>query len=98
MKLKPLFDRVVVLPIKQQTQTKSGITLSPDEEATKTGKIVALGEGVFRDGKFIEMKVKLDDIIVYEEHFSSKIIFENTVYHLLKQTDILAVLSEVENA
>lgn len=92
MKIKPLFDRVLALPIAPNNVTSSGITLSNQtENETKKAKIIAVGKGIFECGVFNEMQLKPNDIIFYEDHLSTKLVHENTTYVLLKQTDILAV-------
>lgn len=92
MNIKPLFDRVIACPIKNENTTKSGISLTTTQDTSvKKAKIVAVGTGCFEDGVFIEMKVKVNDIILYEEHTTAKIYIENEEYILIKQTDILAV-------
>ena len=92
MKIKPLFDRVLALPITQKNVTNSGITLSySDNDETKKAKVIAVGKGIYEDGVFVEMQLKPNDLIYYEDHLSTKIVYENTTYVLIKQSDILAV-------
>ncbi len=47
MKIKPLFDRVLVCPNEKETTTKSGLILSfrDDTEVANLGKVVAVGDG-----------------------------------------------------
>ena len=91
MKLKPLFDRVLALPIKTQKQTASGITLSEnDESEVKKAKVVAVGSGIYENGTYINMSIKVGDIIFYEEHTTAKLCDGSIEYILIKQTDVLA--------
>ena len=48
MKIKPLFDRVLVEPLEKENTTKSGLVLSceEDKEVANIGKIVAVGDGL----------------------------------------------------
>lgn len=92
MKLKPLFDRVIARPIKEENKTQSGITLGlPKESEVKKAVVLSVGEGIFEEGAFTEMKVKVNDIIFYEEHTIAKFFEQNAELILIKQTDILAV-------
>ena len=90
MQFKPLFDRVLAKPIENQIVTKSGISLEAITKIeVKKAKVEKIGEGIFEDGTFVEMKVKEGYIIYYEEHTTVKINLENEDYILIKQTDIL---------
>ena len=59
MSVKPLGDRVLVLPIEQDEVKKGGIII-PDsaKEKPQEGKIVAVGAGKHEDGKLVPMNVK----------------------------------------
>lgn len=90
MKIKPLFDRVLVTPIKQENTTKSGIVLAElnDEEYISFGKVVAVGN------ENRNFSVKIGETILFEEHTTAKLIVENQEYFLIKEIDILGVLGE----
>lgn len=94
MNVKPMFDRVLALPIQEENITKSGICLNTIETQTKKAKVICVGNGIYEDGVFVEMQVKKNDIIFYEEHTTAKVIIENIEHILIKQSDILAILSE----
>ena len=94
MIIKPIFDRVLALPITEENKTESGICLNLQETQVKKAKIISTGSGIYEDGVFIEMQVKANDIIFYEDHTVSKIFFDNVEHILIKQSDILAILSE----
>lgn len=92
MKIKPLFDRVIAKPLKEESITKSGISLSSSQETSvKKAKVICTGTGIFEDGVFVEMYVKKDDIIYFEEHTTAKLSIDNSEFILIKQTDILAI-------
>lgn len=95
MKLKPLFDRVLAVPIKETKKTASGITLGEsDESEVKKAKVVAIGTGVYDNGIFIDMKININDIIFYEEPTVAKFCDGEKDFILIKQTDILAYEKE----
>jgi len=92
MKIEPLFDRVIATCIRQFNKTESGISLELyDDGEIKKGIVVAVGPGGYDEGVFVNMQVNLGDIIYFEDHVTSKIIYDNKPYILIKQTDILAV-------
>ncbi len=93
MKLKPLADRVVVKPLEQESKTKSGIII-PDtaKEKSQKGKVVAVGEGKYIDGKLCPLAVKSGDVILYKEYGGEEIKMEGEEVVILKEEDILAIL------
>ena len=57
MKIKPIFDRVVLLPKEAEKETKSGIILpTVAQEKSQIGTVVAVGEGGTVDGKDVKTK------------------------------------------
>ena len=96
MKIKPLFDRVLVCPIEKETTTKSGLILSfrDDTEVANLGKVVAVGDGKQSNGNTQNIYLKEGQTVLFEEHMAAKLIVENTTDFLLRQLDILAVVEE----
>lgn len=95
MKLQPLFDRILAMPIETVKKTASGITLSEgDESEVKKAKVVAIGTGIYDCGVFIDMKIGVNDTIFYEEHTVAKFCNGENNYILIKQTDVLAYEKE----
>ena len=93
MKLKPLFDRVVLLPEESEKETKGGILLpTASQEKSQIAKVVAVGKGGELDGKKIEMQVKEGDRVLYSKYAGTEISFGEKKYVVVRQTDILAVV------
>jgi chaperonin GroES len=99
MNLKPLGDRVVVLPIEQDDQTTSGIFLPETaKEKPQQGKIVAAGPGSRKDtGERIAMDVEVDDTILYAKYAGTSIKLDGQEYLILKETDVLAIVENSDN-
>lgn len=94
MQIKPLFDRVLVIPQKQKQTTKSGLTFTLQEESNfLIGKVIALGDGETENGK-IKMQVNIGDCVMFEDYSAIKIREENCTYYILKQNDILAKVGD----
>jgi len=94
MKIKPLFDNVLIEPLEQETTTPSGIVI-PDtaKEKPQEGKIVAVGSGgTDSEGNKIEMIVKKDDVVMYKKWGGTEIKVEGKDMLLVKQEDILAIV------
>ena len=66
MNLQPLADRVIVEVLEGEETTGSGIVL-PDtaKEKPQRGRVLAVGQGRYEDGKLIPLDVELGDEVVY---------------------------------
>ena len=89
MKIKPLEDRVLVLPAPAEEKTIGGIII-PDSAKEKPlkGKVIAIGNGT----KDEEMVVKPDDTVLYGKYAGTEIELDGEKYLIMKQSDILAIL------
>lgn len=89
MKIKPLADRVLVLPAPAEEKTLGGIIIphSAKEKPLK-GKVIAIGNGT----KDEEMVVKPDDTVLYGKYAGTEIELDGEKYLIMKQSDILAIL------
>ena len=94
MNLKPLGDRVVVEPSESEEKTPSGIVL-PDtaKEKPQEGKIVAVGPGKVQDGKKVPLEVKVGDKVMFSKYGYDEVKVDGTEYYLVREDNILAVLS-----
>ena len=89
MTIKPLADRVLVLPAPAEEKTIGGIII-PDSAKEKPlkGKVIAIGNGT----KDEEMVVKPDDTVLYGKYAGTEIELDGEKYLIMKQSDILAIL------
>ena len=89
MKIKPLADRVLVLPAPAEEKTIGGIII-PDSAKEKPlkGKVIAIGNCT----KDEEMVVKPDDTVLYGKYAGTEIELDGEKYLIMKQSDILAIL------
>lgn len=89
MNIKPLADRVLILPAPAEEKTIGGIII-PDtaKEKPLQGKVVAVGQGT----KDEEMVLKVNDEVLYGKYSGTEIEFEGTKYLMMRQSDVLAVL------
>ncbi len=95
MKIKPLFDKVVLKEEKLDETTKSGIIIpTNDKEKPQIAKVVSVGEGGIIDGKEIKMIVKVNDKVVFSKYAGSNIKIDNEEYIVVRQADILAILED----
>ncbi len=94
MKIKPIFDRVVLLP-KEEKETKSGILLpSSAAEKSHIATVVAVGQGGNIDGNDVKMQVKVGDEVIYTKYAGTECDFDGKKYIVIKQNDILAIIEK----
>lgn len=93
MKLKPLFDKVVVKELKEQEQNVGGIFLpTASKEKQDIAQVIAVGEGGIIDGKEVKMIVKVGDKVLYSKYAGSSFKIDGEEVIIIKQSDILAVV------
>ena len=89
MKIKPLADRVLVLPAPAEEKTIVGIIIPVSAKVKPLkGKVIAIGNGT----KDEEMVVKPDDTVLYGKYAGTEIELDGEKYLIMKQSDILAIL------
>lgn len=94
MKVRPLADRVLVEPRKEQEIKKGGIII-PDtaKEKPMEGTVVAVGTGKRdEDGKLIPFTVKVGDKVLMPKYGGTEIKIDDKEYQILREEDILGIL------
>ena len=89
MTIKPLADRVLILPAPAEEKTIGGIII-PDtaKEKPLLGKVIAVGNGT----KDEEMVLKANDTVLYGKYSGTEIEHEGVKYLMMRQSDVLAVV------
>ena len=89
MNIKPLADRVLILPAPAEEKTIGGIII-PDtaKEKPLKGEVIAAGNGT----KDEEMVLKAGDYVLYGKYAGTEIELDGTKYLIMRQSDVLAVL------
>jgi chaperonin GroES len=87
--IKPLADRVVVLPLAAETTTASGIII-PDtaKEKPQKGTVVAVGTGK----KDHDMTVKEGDTVLYGKYAGTELKLEGKDYLIMREDEIFAIV------
>ncbi|MBF1421260.1 co-chaperone GroES [Hoylesella nanceiensis] len=90
MNIKPLADRVLVLPA--QAEEKVGGIIIPDtaKEKPLKGNVVAVGEGT----KDEPMILKEGDEVLYGKYSGTELELEGVKYLIMRQSDVLAVFNK----
>ncbi len=91
MNIKPLADRVLILPTPAEEVTAAGIII-PDSAKEKPlrGTVIATGAGT----KDEEMVIKKDDEVLFGKYAGTEIELEGTKYLIMRQADVLAILEK----
>ena len=93
MNIRPLFDKVVVEPVKAEEKSKGGIILTAAaQEKPATCVVIAVGPGGVVDGKEVKMEVKVGDQVIFSKYSGTEVKIEDTEYIIVKQSDILAII------
>ena len=93
MKVRPLFDKVVVESLETEEKTNSGFILpSASQEEQQMAKVVAVGPGGIVDGKEIVMQVKVGDKVLYSKYSGNEFKVDGKELVIIRQNDILAVV------
>jgi chaperonin GroES len=89
MNIKPLADRVLIVPAPAEEKTVSGIII-PDSAKEKPlkGKVVAVGNGT----KDEEMILKVGDTVLYGKYAGTELDLDGEKYLIMRQSDILATI------
>ena len=97
MKVRPLFDKVVVQSLQTEEKTCSGFILpSASQEKQQTAVVIAVGPGGVIDGKEIVMQVKVGDKVLYSKYAGSEFKVDGKELTIIRQSDILAIVEEQE--
>ena len=90
MNIKPLADRVLVLPAQAEEKVGGIIIPATAKEKPQHGAVVAVGQGA----KDEPMVLKEGDEILYGKYSGTEIEFEGTKYLIMRQSDVLAVVQK----
>ena len=84
LNLQPLGTRVLIQPLEQENKTASGLLLPETaKEKPQTGLVVAVGDDE-------EMKLKVNDKVLFTKYSGTEFKLDGSEYLLLESTDVLA--------
>jgi len=94
MKIRPLYDRIVVKRIEQQEQMQGGLYI-PDtaKEKPQEGEVVAVGKGKrLEDGKIVPLDVQVGDKILFGKYSGSDITLDGDEVLIMREDEVLGIL------
>ena len=91
--LKPLGDRVV-LEVEEKEQKVGGFVIAgAGQDATKTAKVVAVGEGIRTlNGELVAPSLKAGDTVLVESHVGTEVKDGEEKYLVVNEVNILAIV------
>jgi chaperonin GroES len=94
VKIKPLYDRILVKRLAEQDKTAGGLHI-PDSAKEKPHEalVVAVGSGaVQEDGSVRKLAIKAGDKVLLAKYSGSEIKIDGTEHLILREDDVLAVI------
>ena len=94
MKIRPLYDRIVVKRIEETEQMQGGLYI-PDtaKEKPQEGEVVAVGKGKrLEDGKVVVLDVQVGDRILFGKYSGSEIKLDGEEYLIMREDEVLGIL------
>ena len=96
MKIRPLYDRILVKRIEEQSKTAGGLFI-PDsaKEKPQQGKVIAAGAGKTKDdGNRLPLDVKAGDTILFGKYSGQEIKLDGEEYLIMREDEVLAVIED----
>jgi chaperonin GroES len=95
MKVKPLYDRILVRRLDLKEEVKGGIII-PDtaKEKPMEGKVVAVGAGKMdKTGKRIPLEVKVGDKVLIGKYSGQEVKIDDVEHVIIREDEVLGILS-----
>jgi chaperonin GroES len=93
MAIRPLHDRVLVERIEAEGKTAGGIIIPETaKEKPAEGRVIAVGEGIYDQGKRIALDVKKGDRVLFAKWGGTEVKIDGKELIILKESDILAIV------
>jgi chaperonin GroES len=94
VKIRPLYDRIVVRRKDVGEQVRGGIII-PDtaKEKPQEAEVVAVGEGKYDDnGKRIKLEVQKGDTVLIGKYSGTEIKIDDVEYTILREDEVLGIV------
>ena len=98
MKLKPIYDRVVISCEEENTAQKSKIILPETAiKQSQIGVVVAVGDGENMETGKSNLKLKKGDKVLFNKYAGTEIKLDEKTYVVMRQFDVIGVVDETED-
>ena len=95
MKVKPLYDRILVRRLDPKEEVVKGGIIIPDtaKEKPMEGKVVAVGEGKMdKAGKHIPLQVKVGDKVLIGKYSGQEVKIDDIEHVIIREDEVLGIL------
>ncbi len=95
MKVKPLYDRVLIRRIEEDKEQRRGGIIIPDtaKEKPMEGKVVAVGAGrLNKDGSRAKMELKAGDRVLFGKYAGQEIKINDKEHVIIKEDEVLGII------
>lgn len=96
MRVRPLYDRILVQRMQEEEKTKGGIIIPETaKEKSVEGKVVAVGKGKLNEkGELSPLEVKPGDRVMFGKYAGTEIQIEGEDHLIMREDDLLAIIEE----
>jgi chaperonin GroES len=101
MKIRPLYDRVIVKRIEQQRTTASGIVIPGSAaERPEQGEVIAVGDGrLLQGGTRSPLQLNVGDLVLFGKYAGETAKVDGEELLVMREEDVMGVLeSDVDTA
>jgi chaperonin GroES len=94
MKIRPLYDRILVKRLEEQGKTAGGLYI-PDtaKEKPMEALVVAVGNGKIQEnGSLRKLEIKTGDKVLFTKYSGNDIKIDGVEHLILREDDVLAVI------
>jgi len=90
----PLWDKIVLKDIEGERITSGGIIIpaTVTKGTAKQYEVIAVGEGPIQDGKLIDHRVKVGDVVVDQDGSKITIDTKDGRYYMCREVDCIATI------
>ena len=94
MKVRPLYDRIVIKRLEAETTTRAGIIIPGNaQEKPSQGEVIAVGNGkVNANGDLRPLQVKVGDKVLFGKYSGNEIKLDGEEIIIMREEDLLAII------
>lgn len=96
MKIKPIYDRVVIRRDDKAKEVTEGGIVIPDvaKEVPCEGTVIATGQGKYQDGVFRPLLVKEGSQVLFGKYSGTEVQWSGEKLLMMREEEILAIIEE----
>ncbi|MBM4291556.1 MAG: co-chaperone GroES [Deltaproteobacteria bacterium] len=94
MKVRPLYDRIVIKRLEAETTTRAGIIIPGNaQEKPSQGEVIAVGNGkLSANGELRPLQVKVGDKVLFGKYSGNEIKLDGEELIIMREEDLLAIV------